>query len=91
VLVTAVLVTACWTDYVLIIVMTSFSNIPSLWHGCLQTHKCWDMSQEDLRRRLMEPGTWTDKQLPYNDAKISRDKGVCNGWVLAMASLRVRC
>jgi hypothetical protein len=51
-------------------------------HGCLlflQTHKCWEMSQEDLRRRLMEPGKWTDKPLPYNDAKVDRPTGVCNG------------
>lgn len=45
----------------------------------LQTHKCYEWSQEDLRRRLMEPGSWTNKKLPGNNAKPDRPSDVCNG------------
>lgn len=44
----------------------------------LQTVKCWEISQEDLRRRLMEPGMWTNKALPNNHAVMDRPAGTCN-------------
>jgi hypothetical protein len=37
------------------------------------------MSQEDLRKRLMEPGTWTNKALPTNRAAMGQKwSGGCN-------------
>jgi hypothetical protein len=37
------------------------------------------MSQEDLRKRLMEPGTWTNKALPPNRAAMGQKwNGGCN-------------
>lgn len=39
------------------------------------------MSQEDLRRRLMEPGFWTDKQLPSDPAAVQRPNGMCNTYL----------
>lgn len=42
----------------------------------MQTVKCWDMSTEDMRRRLMD--YWTDKQLPGNKASVWRNSGYCN-------------
>lgn len=40
--------------------------------------KCWDISTEDLRRRLMEPGFWTAKSLPANKAIVTQGTGWCN-------------
>ncbi|WIA18743.1 hypothetical protein OEZ85_003433 [Tetradesmus obliquus] len=45
------------------------------------TVKCWDMSTEDKRRRLMAPGMWTKKQLPQNNAAIQRNSGYCNNYL----------
>jgi hypothetical protein len=44
----------------------------------MQTVKCWDMSTEDKRRRLMEPGMWTEKALPRNNAVVQHNNGYCN-------------
>jgi hypothetical protein len=46
---------------------------------CAQTVRCWGMFKEDLRRRLMMPGEWTDKALPYGLPSEGRDRaGYCN-------------
>lgn len=59
-------------------------RIPFRWRDLDQTQpkdytvKCWDMATEDMRRRLMEPGTWTTKSLPVNKAQVYQNTGYCN-------------
>jgi hypothetical protein len=39
------------------------------------------MDDESLRRRLMEPGTWTNKQIWPNNASPGQDSGRCNSYL----------
>eukprot|EP00775_Hariotina_reticulata_P012217 gene12217-12355_t len=42
---------------------------------------CWSMSQDDLKKRLLEPGAWTHKSLPWNPAQMPKSSGQCNTYL----------
>lgn len=54
---------------------------PSITVLVVQDVGCWTMSQDELKRRLMEPGYWTNKQLPDNQSPVQRREGMCNTYL----------